>query len=107
MKSQIVRVVLNANWEDDRRILDYFLYAGKPMSKLFKTAMLQYLDRMDGNPDREVSLDNIRKIVREELQRIPQTAGNQSAFQPVPDHDDDSLVSPLDFLDQLEAMVND
>lgn len=107
MKSKIVRVVLNANREDDRRILDYFLYAGKPMSKLFKTAMLQYLDRMDGNPDREVSLDNIRKVVREELQRLPQMAENQSAFQPVPDNDDDSLVSPLDFLDQLEAMVSD
>ena len=107
MKSKIVRVVLNANREDDRRILDYFLYAGKPMSKLFKTAMLQYLDRMDGNPDREVSLDNIRKVVREELQRLPQTSGNQSAFQPIPDNDDDSLVSPLDFLDQLEAMVSD
>lgn len=107
MKSQIVRVVLNVNREDDRRILDYFLYAGKPMSKLFKIAMLQYLDRLDINSDHEVSLDNIRKVVREELQRLPQTAGNQSAFQPLPDHDDDSLVSPLDFLDQLEAMVND
>ena len=107
MKSKIVRVVLNANREDDRRILDYFLYAGKPMSKLFKIAMLQYLDRLDINGDREVSLDNIRKVVREELQRLPQTADNQSAFQPVPDIDDDSLVSPLDFLDQLEAMVSD
>ena len=26
MKPQIVRVVLNANREEDRRILDYFLY---------------------------------------------------------------------------------
>ena len=43
MKSKIVRVVLNANREDDRCILDYFLYAGKPMSKLFKIAMSQYL----------------------------------------------------------------
>ncbi len=66
MKSKIVRVVLNANREDDRRILDYFLYAGKPMSKLFKIAMLQYLDRLDMNGDQEVSLDNIRKVVREE-----------------------------------------
>ena len=107
MKSKIVRVVLNANREDDRRILDYFLYAGKPMSKLFKNAMLQYLDRLDINGDREVSLENIRKVVREELQRLPQTSGNQSTFQPVPDNDDDSLVSPLDFLDQLEAMVSD
>ena len=107
MKSKIVRVVLNANREDDRRILDYFLYAGKPMSKLFKIAMLQYLDRLDINGDREVSLENIRKVVREELQRLPQTAGNQSAFQTVTDYADDSLVSPLDFLDQLEAMVND
>ena len=83
MKSKIVRVVLNANREDDRRILDYFLYAGAPMSKLFKIAMLQYLDRLDINGDHEVSLENIRKVVREELQRFPQTSGNQSAFQPV------------------------
>ena len=107
MKSKIVRVILNIDRDDDRRILDYFLYAGKPMSKLFKIAMQQYLDRLDMNGDREVSLDNIRKVVREELQKLPQTAGNQSAFQPVTDYDDDSLVSPLDFLDQLEAMVND
>ncbi len=107
MKPQIVRVVLNANREEDRRILDYFLYAGKPMSKLFKTAMLQYLDRLDMNGDREVSLENIRKVVREELQRLPQTAGSSSSFQMVPDYDDDSLVSPLDFLDELEAMGSD
>ena len=107
MKSQIVRVVLNANREEDRRILDYFLYAGAPMSKLFKIAMLQYLDRLDMNSDREVSLENIRKVVREELQRLPQTAGSSSSFQPVPDYDDDSLVSPLDFLDELAAMGSD
>ena len=107
MKPQIVRVVLNANREDDRRILDYFLYAGKPMSKLFKIAMLQYLDRLDLNGDREVSLDNIRKVVREELQRLPQTAGSSSSYQPVQDYDDDSLVSPLDFLDELAAMGSD
>ncbi len=107
MKPQIVRVVLNANREEDRRILDYFLYAGQPMSKLFKIAMLQYLDRLDMNGEREVSLENIRKVVREELQRLPQTTGNASAFQPVPDYDDDSLVSPLDFLDELAAMGSD
>ena len=107
MKPQIVRVVLNADREDDRRILDYFLYAGAPMSKLFKTAMLQYLDRLDMNGDREVSLENIRKVVREELQRLPQSARSSSSFQMVPDYDDDSLVSPLDFLDELEAMGSD
>ncbi|MBR3083201.1 MAG: hypothetical protein IKH03_01325 [Oscillospiraceae bacterium] len=107
MKPQIVRVVLNVNREEDRRILDYFLYAGKPMSKLFKTAMLQYLDRLDMNGDLEVSLENIRKVVREELQRLPQTAGSSSSLQPVTDYDDDSLVSPLDFLDELEAMGSD
>ena len=107
MKSQIVRVVLNAEREDDRRILDFFLYAGAPMSKLFKTAMLQYLDRLDMNGEREVSLENIRKVVREELQRLPQAAESSSSFQSVPDYDDDSLVSPLDFLDELEAMGSD
>ena len=70
MKSKIVRVVLNIDREDDRRILDYFHYAGKPMSKLFKIAMQQYLDRLDINGDHEVSLENIRKVVREELQRL-------------------------------------
>ncbi len=107
MKSKNVRVVLNIDREADRRILDYFLYAGKPMSKLFKIAMQQYLDRLDMNSDREVSLENIRTVVREELQRIPQTAGCSSSFQPVTDYDDDSLVSPLDFLDELAAMGSD
>ena len=48
MMAQIVRVVLNADREDDRRILDYLFYSGKPMSKLFKMAMHEFINRQDG-----------------------------------------------------------
>ena len=107
MKSQLVRVVLNPDRADDRRILDYFLYAGKPMSKLFKIAMLEYLDRQDLEGERERSLADIRSVIREELQRLSVSAGGALCSLQSPAIDDEPEVSPLDFLDQLEAMSNE
>lgn len=105
MKSQLVRVVLNPNREQDKRILDYLLYAGEPMSKAFKTAMLWFIDGRNGNFNHEMLLQELRKVLREELRQFQPSdpaCFSQSALQS-PNEDE---VSPLDFLDQLEAMGN-
>lgn len=104
MMAQIVRVVLNADREDDRRILDYLLYAGKPMSKLFKMAMHEFIDRQDGAGAEERMLANIRRVIREELQNLKISGPVESFSQPVNEDDEAPAVSPFDFLDALEQM---
>ena len=107
MKSQLVRVVLNPGRSDDWRILDYFLYAEKPMSKLFKIAMLVYLDRQDEDIVRERSLADMRRVIREELKNLSVSTGGASFSPQFPAFDDEPEVSPLDFLDELDAMSMD
>ena len=104
--AQIVRVVLNADREDDRRILDYLLYAGKPMSKLFKMAMHEFIDRQDGAGEEDRKLADIRRVIREELQSLKISEPVASFSQPVNEDDEDTVVSPFDFLDALEQMDN-
>lgn len=105
MKSQLVRVVLNPDREQDKRILDYLLYAGESMSKAFKTAMLYFIDNRNGNFNHEMLLQEMRKVMREELQHFQPT--DPAYFsQPMPQSPNEDEVSPLDFLDQLEAMGN-
>ena len=104
MMAQIVRVVLNAGRESDRRILDYLLYAGKPMSKLFKMAMHEFIDRQDGAGEEEKMLADIRRVIREELQNLKISGPVESFSQPVNEDDEAPAVSPFDFLDALEQM---
>ena len=104
MRSQIVKVVLNAYRDEDRRILDYLMYTAEPMSKEFKTAMLHYLDGRDSGKA-GVPIEDIRAVVREELQRAL-SSGVGVSPQSVTSNDDEEDVSPLDFLDQLAAMDN-
>lgn len=106
MKPQIVRVVLNSEREDDREILDYLRYAGKPMSKLFKQAMRQFIANNNGTQE-EVSLANIRKLIREELRELKISGTNGSLSEPSGGFEDDSDISPFDFLDAMEKMGND
>lgn len=101
MKAQIVKVVLNPAREDDRRILDYLFYTGKPMSRVFKAAMLRYIDGTAAF-DEEKLLQSIRAVLREELQGV--TAVSSLA---IPSQEqEEERVSPLDFLDQLDAMAD-
>ena len=104
MNSQRIKVVLNPDKEDDRRILDYLLYAGEPMSKVFKAAMLQYVEEKYEAGKHEKLLRDIRKVVHEELQQI-RFCVNEPYSQPVPQSSDEEEVSPLDFLDQLAEMA--
>ena len=106
MMAQIVRVVLNADREDDRRILDYLFYSGKPMSKLFKMAMHEFINRQDGVGEEERMLADIRRVIREELQNLKISGPTDSYSQPANEDDEDTVVSPFDFLDALEQMDN-
>ena len=104
MMAQIVRVVLNADRDSDRRILDYLFYAGKPMSKLFKMAMHEFIDRQDGAGEEEKMLADIRRVIREELQNVKISGPAESFSQPVNEDDEAPAVSPFDFLDALAQM---
>lgn len=106
MKPHIVRVVLNADREGDRRILDYLRYAGKPMSKLFKLAMHEFIERQDRADEENLNLTNIRRVIHEELKDLKLSGGSNSFSQPMAAFEDDDLVSPLDFLDELAKMAS-
>ncbi len=104
MNSQRVKVVLNPDRDEDRRILVFLQSADEPMSKVFKAAMLQYVESSIGGVNHEKLLRDIREIVHEELQQI-QIREKESYSQPVSKVTDEEEISPLDFLDQLEAMA--
>ena len=106
MSSQRIKVILNPDREEDRRILDYLHYSGLPKSKVLKTAMLQLIDsEYESNSHKEL-LREVRKAVREELRSFQPLVIDTFA-QPVSDSDREEDVSPLDFLDQLAEMAPD
>ena len=67
MSSQRIKVILNPDREEDRRILDYLLYCGEPKSKVFKMALLQYMEAKTEDGSYEKLLREIRKVIRDEL----------------------------------------
>ena len=100
MKGKQVKVILNPDREDDRRIMDYLLYAGRSKSKAVKDAVLFYLDKSTYRNEDEL-LQRVRDALREELRGLNLAAVSEisknSSFVP-----DEEPVSPLDFLDELE-----
>ena len=100
MKGKQVKVILNPDREDDRRIMDYLLYAGRSKSKAVKDAVLFYLDKSTYRNEDEL-LQRVRDALREELRGLNLAAMSEisknSSFVP-----DEEPVSPLDFLDELE-----
>ena len=105
MKRQVVKVVLNADRPEDKQIRDYFLYASEPMSKAFKTAMTLFIKNQDTSSRDDLQLAAIRKIIREELQNMAMVPPDARISQPVTSENGEDDVSPLDFLEQLEAMA--
>ena len=100
MKGKQIKVILNPDREDDRRIMDYLLYAGRSKSKAVKDAVLFYLDKSTYRNEDEL-LQRVRDALREELRGLNLAAVSEisknSSFVP-----DEEPVSPLDFLDELE-----
>ena len=64
MKGKQVKVILNPDREDDRRIMDYLLYAGRSKSKAVKDAVLFYLDNTAYKNEGELLLQRVRDAVR-------------------------------------------
>lgn len=102
MKGKQIKVILNPDREDDRRIMDYLLYAGRSKSKAVKDAVLFYLDNSAYRNEGELFIQRVRDAVREELRGLNLAAAleisKNSSFVP-----DEDPVSPLEFLDELES----
>ena len=106
MKAHIVKIYLNPDRKADRRILDYLLYAGMPMSKALKRAMLAHLDHQESRGSDDTLLSDIRQMFREELQGYLMPTANSGYSEPVPTNTDEDTVSALDFLAELENMAD-
>ena len=74
------------------------------MSKLFKMAMHEFIDRQDGAGEEERMLADIRRVIREELQNLKISGPVESFSQPVNEDGEDTVVSPFEFLDAMEQM---
>ena len=98
MRGKRIKVILNPDREDERRILDYLYYSGTSNSKAIKSALLDYLDRREGGRENSLFLQEVKETIRESVQGL-QLSGNLS--EPVPSSDEEQ-VSPFDFLDALE-----
>jgi len=102
MRGKRIKVILNPDREDDRRILDYLLYAGPSYSGAIKNALLAYLDTLDGENSSSRLLQEVKDAIRESVQGLhiaPNDSYNGSAQK---DTDEEEPVSMLDFLDELE-----
>ena len=102
MKGKRIKVILNPDRSNDRRILDYLLYAGSSQSQAIKTAVLFYLDNLDGKNKTDLLLQQVKNTIRESVQglQFKPAADNEAAS---PSATDDDMVSALDFLDELEG----
>ena len=103
MRAKGIKLYLNPNDADERRILDYLRYSGMSYTKAITRAVLFYLDAMDNNSEKDGFLQAVRDTIRESVKglQIPSTAGDLSTSE----DDDEEPVSMLDFLDELEGGV--
>ena len=101
MKGKRVKVILNPDRSEDRRILDYLYYAGVPYSKAIKTAVLFYLDRETGDREERL-LQRVRETIQESVRGMSIEAQGCSPALSASAGEDGEAVSPLDFLDELE-----
>ncbi len=101
--TKLIKTYLNPNNEDERRVLDYLMYAGIPNSHALIHAVLFYLDAKDGKDDNSRLVEQVKAAVRESVQgmqiaRIDDVPcsqpGQQEAEEPV---------SMLDFIEALEG----
>ena len=101
MKGKRVKVILNPDRAEDRRILDYLYYAGVPYSKAIKTAVLFYLDRETGDREERL-LQRVRDTIQESVRGMSIAAQRCDPKGSASIEEDEESVSPLDFLDELE-----
>ncbi len=104
MKAKGIKIYLNPDHEEDRRVIDYLLYARESNTKAIVNAVNFYLDAQEGKNDNGL-LGQIKAAVRESIQGLqiaPVNAGFSS--RPVQQEPDDE-VSMLDFIEALGSGV--
>ena len=104
MKGKRVKVILNPDRAEDRRILDYLYYAGVPYSKAIKTAVLFYLDRETGDREERL-LQRVKDTIQESVRGMSIAAQGCAPALSASAGEEEEAVSPLDFLDELEKGV--
>ena len=101
MTGKRIKVILNPDRPEDRRILDYLYYSGVPYSKAIKTAVLFYLDRETGDREERL-LQRVRDTIQESVRGMSITAQACDPTGSAATGEEEEAVSPLDFLDELE-----
>ena len=101
MNGKRVKVILNPDRAEDRRILDYLYYSGMPYSRAIKTAVLSYLDRETGQQE-DPLLRQVRETIRESVRSLRLVSEECDPAGQGHEEWADGQVSPLDFLDELE-----
>ena len=103
MRGKRIKVILNPDRQEDRRILDYLLYSGTSNSRAIKKAVLSYLDNnSSGDNGNGRFLQEVKDAIRESVQGLQiAPAGDYASAMPTMESDEEP-VSMLDFLDELE-----
>lgn len=102
MRGKRIKVILNPDRQEDRRILDYLLYSGTSNSRAIKKAVLSYLDSGSDDNGNGRFLQEVKDAIRESVQGLQiAPAGDYAGTMPTMESDEEP-VSMLDFLDELE-----
>lgn len=101
MKALRIKINLNPDKEDDRRILDYLRYAGVSNTQAVRTAVLFYLDREENGGTNRQFLQEIKEAIRESVQSIQLEPGNHSVSVKEQESIEEDPVSGLEFLKEL------
>ena len=103
MRAKSVKLYLNPNDEDERRVLDYLRYSGTSITNAITAAVVFYLDAQDDRSGKDGLLQAVRDTIRESIQglELASTGSSQNAME----YGEEEPVSMLDFLDALEGGV--
>ena len=106
MKAKGIKIYLNPNHEEDRRVMDYLLYSGVSNTKAITKAVIFYLDTLEGRCDNSQLLEQIRGAVRESLKDLQLNSQAVDFPSQVVQQDTEEPVSVLDFIEELQKQQN-
>ena len=100
--TKLIKTYLNPGSKDERRVIDYLLYAGESNSQAIIKAVLFYLDAIDGRDDNSRLIEQVKAAVRECIQGMQIAQSGNTASQQG-QQDVEEPVSMLDFIEALEG----
>ena len=103
MRAKSVKLYLNPNDEDERRVLDYLRYSGTSITNAITRAVVFYLDAQDERSGKDGLPQAVRDTIRESVQGLAFSSADNC--QNATEYEDEEPVSMLDFLDALESGV--